>query len=209
MPNVWAQLHPMRAGRSVGKPDAAGVDHALVPDCAVELHVRMPTDDDVGLDAGEDLPQALVGGRAEKHLLVAPRRAMAEQHAPETLDFELELVGAGRQPLEAFRPELLLDPFVVEIAVGVPPDRERIERPDAIDGLDRQRSPGDVAAEDEPAIVADRREGSLERGKVPVNVVERSDARATRRADRRWSPEPRRPRRPSPASARAAARAHA
>ena len=63
--------------------DAAGVDEARPIDDALELHVRVPADDEALLDSRERGPKTLVGGDARQDLLVVARRAVAVEDAAE------------------------------------------------------------------------------------------------------------------------------
>ena len=62
-----------------------------------------------------------------------------------------------------------------QLAVGVAAEHERVELHDPVEGVGRKRARGQVTPEDQ-LCVARRREHGLERGQVPVDVVERSDA---------------------------------
>ena len=63
--------------------DAAGVDEADAIDNTLELHMRVPADDEALLDSLERGPKALVGGDAGQDLVVVARRAVAVQDATE------------------------------------------------------------------------------------------------------------------------------
>src|SRR5713226_893440 len=81
--DLGTEQRPERACISVWHADTARVDYAHPTDGALERHVRMPADDHVGVHPGEKLSKPLLGRLHSHHLLIAARRAMTEQHAPE------------------------------------------------------------------------------------------------------------------------------
>jgi hypothetical protein len=141
--------------------------------------VHVAVDDDVRLDAVEDLAQALLRCQARHDLLVAPRRRVAEEHAAEPVDVERH----RERPGEHGRVTLVAQSFAsprLEVAVGVPEHDERsiAQSLHALERLRRPRARDHVAAEHDPVDVLplDLREHGVERRQVAVHVVERRDA---------------------------------
>ena len=66
---------------SYGMPTLPELITRLPAIAALELHVRVAADDDVGVDAGEDLREPLLRRALGEDVDVVPRRRMAEQHA--------------------------------------------------------------------------------------------------------------------------------
>src|SRR5690348_15742320 len=156
----------------VRQTDAARVDEADSPDDAVLLHVRVAGHDHALLDSSQDLGEALVGSRGRDHLVVAPRRRVAVEDA----------VAHGRRCLPLQEGDLLLREAgalpVVGVAVGVAADeRGLLDRANELQCLPRLRAPGEITAEDHlvDALALELGQDSLERGPVPVHVVQGRD----------------------------------
>src|SRR6266566_3995734 len=73
--DLWPKQQPVRSRIPIGHADAARVHNAHAIHGAVELHMRVPTDNDPLPDAGQHSAQALFWRRRRDHLLVAARRA--------------------------------------------------------------------------------------------------------------------------------------
>ena len=75
-PNI-AQRAPREV--LVRQADAAGVDQPLAEHVPIELNVRVPAHDGAWAHVAQDLAQAILGAQACDDLLVAARRAVAEE----------------------------------------------------------------------------------------------------------------------------------
>jgi hypothetical protein len=142
--------------------------------------------EDVLVHAGEQLAHPLLG-RSDRHaLLVAARRPVAEASRPETLDVDhdrfLEVVQERERRFVVLRGHPGAAPLEVDAddSVGVPAHEARATSPrlDERERLPWQRSPGEIAAEDDEI---DLRllylfEHRRKRQRVPVNVGESSNA---------------------------------
>src|SRR5437588_10074447 len=86
--DLWPKQQPVRSRITVGHADAARVHDAHAINGAIELHMRVPTDHDTLPDAGQHIAQALLWRRRSHHLLVAARRAVAEEHFTQPINSE-------------------------------------------------------------------------------------------------------------------------
>src|SRR2546421_10009187 len=79
-PDLWPKQQPVGSRIPVGHADTARVHDAYAINGAVELHMRVPTDNDPLPDVGQYLAQAFLWRRRSNDLLVAARGAVAEEH---------------------------------------------------------------------------------------------------------------------------------
>ena len=144
--HVRPQQRPERAAPAlVWAADAARVDEPRLSHQPVELHVCVPADHDGSATAG--LPNERVGRGRREDLLVAPRRAVAEDDLAESIDIQLD----GRRP-SSERPTVVLVETprrpTGELSVGVSahehdPVTELVQ---PLNALAREGSRGHVAA---------------------------------------------------------------
>ena len=94
--DVRVEKRPERSRLAlIGKPDAAGIhEPRSVRHAAVELDVRVPAHDDVGVNPRERRGDLVVRGEARQVLFVGVRRGVAEDDMPQIVDVELH----GRGP---------------------------------------------------------------------------------------------------------------
>ena len=142
-------------------------------DGAIELHVSVAADDDVRLDARQDLRQLSVRCQPREDRLVARRGGVAEEDAAEPVDVELDGEREPRQELHLFGRQLLAHP-VARVAVAVAADELRARLAHAGERLGRLSTQRDVAAADDRVRV-DVGEDGVERGQVAVDVGEDGD----------------------------------
>jgi hypothetical protein len=179
--DVGPEQRPERAGIAlVRKADAARV-HAPDPrDLAVELDVHVRGHDHALVDALAELADALLRRLRGDALLVSPRRAVANANRPQALDIDddllfeaaeevAQLVGVAR--LHPLLP-LGLGAVFQHRTVCVPPHEAGVQAAHELEGLLRERAPGEVASEDDQVDVCllDLGEDGSERGRVPVHV---------------------------------------
>jgi hypothetical protein len=180
MLDVRPEQHPVSPRRSVRKSDAPRVHNAFSVDRAVELHVRVAADDDVRFHTPEHVSEPFIWRRLEDHLLVAPRRAVAEEDVTQAVDVELHSLGQVGKVLTVPILELVGHPLVCQPLAGileqrpvrVAANRQGVQPDDQVERLDWKWTGGEVSAEDDRRVACLREDG-LERRGIPVDVVER------------------------------------
>jgi hypothetical protein len=192
--DVRAEQRPVREAwfRLVGKADAAGVEQPPAGHPPVVLHVRVRRDDADRVDAGREVGHARLGRRHGHALLVASRRAVAEERLPQPGDVHAhaglhaaEVLGEPGTLVLRVLParDLGVDqlPFD-ELPLRVPAHQTDALSPrlDERDRLRGERPPGEVAAGDEQIglLPLDLGEHRFERGGVAVHVRDCRDAHA-------------------------------
>src|SRR4051794_30667456 len=166
----------------VGPADAAGVDDALAADRPLELHVRVPADDDVGVDVLEQEGDALLGRALREDVEVVARRRV---HVEDAADLrgrrvaveELDLlVGqrCARLVQEAGRSEAVLPGHELAVGVAADPEDPVAERAQALERLRRLRAArDDVTADDDGGVLRNLGQHGIQRGEIAVDVVQR------------------------------------
>ena len=187
----------MRALAAVRHADAPRVDDLAPVGQPGERHVGVPADHrhHVVGEFGEDLGPPLKPGVNDDHLLVVPRRGVAEDDRAETVHLERDRVGQAGQPVDVVGGQLPRGPRrngvadVVDHAAGqvhefpvrvaAHPGDPVAEAEQPVERLRRLGSGGDVAGEDDEFGVADVRFGQhrVERREDGVDVGQDGDGR--------------------------------
>src|SRR5947209_5994151 len=88
--NIRSKYEPKRAWFAKRHPDASGVHHSRLSDRSVELHVGMTTDDDGCVESFKDWYEAVFSRQPREDLCFVARRAVAEHHQAQAVNFKLE-----------------------------------------------------------------------------------------------------------------------
>ena len=163
-----------------------------VDDRPHELHVRVTADDEIDPERREVRRDPLLGCPLREDVHVVLRRRMAEEHAPEAFDLELERRRQRVEERDLLRAQLCAHPVehlrgseaalaLRQLAVGVAaqPVHPVAELAQALERPRRVRPGGDVPAHDDLRVVRHLGEHRLERGQVAVHVVESRDPQPT------------------------------
>ena len=187
MLDVVAEQRPAGARAAlVGQPDAARVDEPRrARRRPVELDVRVPADDDVRVDARERRADGLVRRDPREDLLVVRRRRVAEDDARRGRRARARPSAASRRRARASRRRgarrttgraSLSGREDVALAVAAEEASRRPSRSRSThstwNGPQRTSPPTTISS---TSAAVDVREHRLERGQVPVDVVERGD----------------------------------
>lgn len=193
--HIRAEQRPIGARFSfVRQSHTAGVDDLVLSNLQLELDVRMTTHDRALWHFCERIVEAILRTQRSDGLLVTARRPVTEVSFSDAIDLGDECgVEPGEPHSLGFRqlarcPSIDVGRDAIEtigdaetmsnLSIGVTADESRVvEFVQKLDGLARERSPGDVAShkDDIDALSLDVTQNGFERRTVPVDVVDCGD----------------------------------
>lgn len=203
--NVRSEQEPIGTWLPKGHPHTARIEDSNLSDHPVKLHVAVAADGDRGVGSLENRYETLFRRQAGKDVRIVARRCMTEQHLAQPLNFATERFRpAGDPPLVLgikllSRPAHGLSGLLRDFGdLHACPHRKHHTVAIALDELDwklqvqqqRERLPRHRArkhvASDEDLVdirLADLFEHGLQRGEVPVNIVDCSDLHGVQVSD--------------------------
>src|SRR5947209_3488658 len=108
--DLWPKQQPVSPRFTIGHAHAAGIHDPHSIDDAVKLHVRVPTDNNVLLDASQYFAQACQWRGTCDNLFIALWGTVAEQHVRESVNVDDYLLRQSREKVTVAALYLLCDP---------------------------------------------------------------------------------------------------